>query len=393
MIHDYMICNIILGQAIAGQWQVSPKTNIAIANGRISYIGPDKVDAKQIYNGRGRLLTPALIDCHTHLVYGGNRAHEFDLRLNGASYQDIAKQGGGINYTVQQTQKASEKTLYQQAKVRLNHFMQQGVATIEIKSGYGQNIHDELKQLRIARQLAQNHKMRIIPTYLGAHSAPAGADKGQFIAQCISDLDMVKQSGLAQQVDGFCENIGFTTNQCEEYLTRAKQLGFAIKLHSDQLSNIGGTPMAVRLGALSVDHLEYIDESDCQILGNSSTIAVLLPAAFYYLRETTRPPIGLMRQYGVKMAVASDCNPGSSPCHSLLLSMNMASVLWQMTPAEVFCGVTHHAALALGLENLGLIKEGYIADMALWNCTHPNQLIYNIGYNPHHKTMVAGEWR
>lgn len=339
----------------------------------------------------GRLATPGLIDCHTHLVYGGSRAREFEMRLNGASYEEVARAGGGIVSTVSATREASEATLLADALVRVDQLIAEGVTTVEVKSGYGLDFDTERKMLRVARSLEAMRPVRVSTTFLGAHATPKGMDPDIYLDEvCLPALEACHGAGLVDAVDGFCEGIAFSPAQIERVFERAKALDLPVKLHAEQLSNIGGTPLAAHYGALSVDHVEYANHDDAKTLAKSGTVAVLLPGAFYTLRETQAPPVDAFRAEGVPMAVATDWNPGSSPLGSLLLAMNMACTLFRLTPAESLAGTTKQAARALGYNDAGIIAPGMRADLAIWDVTDPAELSYRIGSNPLHKRIFGG---
>jgi imidazolonepropionase len=339
----------------------------------------------------GRLITPALIDCHTHIVHGGNRAREFEMRLNGASYEEIARAGGGIVSTVAATRGASEAELLQSALPRVDALMAQGVATVEIKSGYGLDQDTELKMLRVARALGEARPIRVVTSFLGAHAVPKGSDADSYIDQiCIQTLRAAHDEGLVDAVDGFCEGIAFDTRQIARVFDVALDLGLAVKLHAEQLSHLGGTALAARYKALSADHVEYATEADAKALAASGTVAVLLPGAYYTIHETQAPPVQAFRDHGVPMAVGTDWNPGSSPLGSLLLAMNMACTFFRLTPAEALAGTTRNAARALGLTDCGIITPGMRADLAIWNVSDPAELSYGIGINPLHSRMYGG---
>ncbi len=341
----------------------------------------------------GRLVTPALIDCHTHIVHGGNRAQEFEMRLEGASYEEVARAGGGIVSTVKATRAASEAELLSSALPRVDALLAEGVTTIEVKSGYGLDIETELAMLCAARAIETERPVRVRTSFLGAHAVPPefkGRPDAYIDEICIPALDAAHAAGLADAVDGFCEGIAFTPEQVERVFTRASDLGIPVKLHAEQLSNLGGTKLAARYRALSADHVEYATDEDAAALAASGSAAVLLPGAFYTLRETQVPPVDAFRKHGVPMAVATDCNPGSSPMTSLLLAMNMACTLFRMTPEEALAGVTVNAARALGLNDCGRIAPGHRADLAVWNVDQPAELAYRIGSNPLHRRIFGG---
>lgn len=371
---------------------------IAINNKTIAWVGsaeamPDEYQAWSKLSLDGRLITPALIDCHTHIVFGGNRANEFEMRLNGASYEEVARAGGGIVSTVKATRNASVDELVEGALQRVDAMLAEGITTIEVKSGYGLDIDTELNMLRAARMLEGKRKVRIITSFLGAHAVPDEYDGNPdaYIQDvCIPALRVAHDEGLVDAVDGFCEGIAFLPEQIAKVFDVAKNLGIPIKLHAEQLSNLGGAKLAAQYGALSVDHIEYLDEEGVKAIANSGTTAVILPGAFYTLRETQIPPIELLRKHNVPMAIATDCNPGSSPMTSLLLAMNMGCTLFRMTPQEVLKGATINAAKALGLQNLGTIEVGKSAELAVWNIEHPAELAYRIGFNPLH-SIIKGE--
>lgn len=339
----------------------------------------------------GRLVTPALIDCHTHIVHGGNRAREFEMRLNGASYAEIARAGGGIVSTVAATRGASEADLLASALPRVDALIAQGVSVVEVKSGYGLDGDTELKMLRVARALGQQRPIRVVTTFLGAHAVPKGMDADTYIdTVCLPTLEAAHAEGLVDAVDGFCEGIAFDTKQIARVFDKARALGLPVKLHAEQLSHIGGTALAAEYGALSADHVEYATATDAAALAAAGAVAVLLPGAFYTIHETQTPPVQAFRDHGVAMAVGTDWNPGSSPLGSLLLAMNMACTLFRLTPAEALTGTTRNAARALGLTDCGVIATGMRADLAIWNVSDPAELSYGIGINPLHKRVFGG---
>ncbi|MEE3045744.1 MAG: imidazolonepropionase [Pseudomonadota bacterium] len=372
---------------------------IAIQDGLIDWVGSnDEVPAKYLVQAsrdlEGRLITPALIDCHTHVVYGGNRAVEFEMRLEGASYEEIARAGGGIVSTVTATRQADVDQLVKTALPRVDALLAEGVSVIEVKSGYGLDRDTELNMLRAARKIATLRPVRIKATFLGAHATPAEfkGEPDRYIDEvCIPALRAAHAEGLVDAVDGFCEGIAFNTDQIKRVFNVARELGIPVKLHAEQLSNIGGTRLAAEYGAISIDHVEYANEDDARAMAKSGSVAVLLPGAFYTLHETRLPPIADFRKHGVPMAVATDCNPGTSPLMSILLTMNMTCTLFRLTPEEALCGATKHAATALGLSDTGQIKAGLRADLAIWDIEHPAELSYRIGFNPLFERIFGGE--
>ena len=371
---------------------------VAVVDGKIAWVGPQKnlpttyAKFKTSAHG-GRLITPALIDCHTHVVHGGNRAAEFELRLNGASYEEVARSGGGIISTVSATRAARVEDLIAQALPRLDAMLAEGVTTIEVKSGYGLDRETELNMLRAARALPKHRPIRVVTSFLGAHAVPADyKDRADaYITEvCIPTLRAAHSEGLVDAVDGFCEGIAFSPKQIARVFDVAQELGLPVKLHAEQLSNLGGAKLAASYGALSADHIEYLDGDGVDALAKAGTVAVILPGAFYTLRETQMPPIELLRAAGVPMALATDCNPGSAPMTSLLLTMNMGCTLFRMTPEEALRGVTIHAARALGLSDCGSLAVGQRADLAIWDVSHPAELAYRIGFNPLHARIFGG---
>lgn len=372
---------------------------LAIQDGKVAWIGkstaiPDQFNAYHIEDLGGALVTPSLIDCHTHLVFGGNRAREFEMRLDGASYEEIARSGGGIISTVKATRAASDEELLESALRRLDDLIGEGVGVVEIKSGYGLTIKDEMRMLRVARQLEKKRPIKIVTTWLAAHAVPPEyADgSGAYIDEIvIPGMKMAADEGLVDAVDVFCESIGFSLSQTERVFQAAKTLGLPVKLHAEQLSDQKGSLLAARYDGLSADHLEYLKETDVPTFAASDTVAVLLPGAFYTLKETKLPPIEALRRHNVDMAIATDCNPGSSPISSLLTIMNMACTEFSMTPEEALTGVTRCAAKALGLsEQHGVIAVGRDANFAVWDVDHPAELSYWVGKSPLIKTISRG---
>ena len=368
---------------------------------RIAFVGRDAdlpastAMSAEVVDCEGRWITPGLIDCHTHLVHAGNRANEFEMRLAGATYEEVARAGGGIVSSVRALRAASEDDLVAETLPRLDALIAEGVTTVEVKSGYGLDLVNEVKSLRAARRLAEERPVSVTTTFLGAHALPpeAAGDKDAFIDRVATDiLPAIAAQGLADAVDGFCEGIAFSPEQIERIFQAARAHGLPVKLHADQLSNLGGAELAARYGALSADHLEYTDEGGARAMAKAGTVAVILPGAFYFIRETRKPPVDLFRRHGVAMAVATDCNPGTSPLTSLLLTMNMAATLFGMTVEECLLGVTRHAAAALGLAaETGTLEVGKRADLAIWNIGRPAELVYRMGFNPLHARIWRGK--
>lgn len=376
-----------------GPYGIIENGALAIGGGKIAWVGERKKlssdlrsKAAHVLDGQGGWLTPGLVDCHTHLVYGGSRAREFELRLQGATYEEIARQGGGIRSTVTATREADEVSLLKQSAPRLAALMQEGVTTVEIKSGYGLDLETEIRMLRVARALGEQYPVTVIPTFLGAHALPPEYEgrSDQYIDfVCNQVLPQVAAQKLALAVDAFCESIGFTVEQTERVFKAAKNLGLAVKLHAEQLSDLQGSALAARYGALSADHLEYVSEEGVKAMSGSGTVAVLLPGAFYFLRETRVPPVDLLRRYSVPIALSTDCNPGSSPAVSLLLMLNMACTFFRLTPEEALAGVTRNGARALGRHHeIGTLEPGKDADFVNWDISEPAELSYCIGANP-----------
>jgi imidazolonepropionase len=374
---------------------------LAISDGKIVWLGKEgdlptcNLETVNVIDGLGKWLTPGLVDCHTHLVYGGNRANEFEMRLEGKSYQEIANAGGGIVSTVSATRNATESELLASALPRLTALHHQGVTTLEIKSGYGLDTINEIKMLKVAGQLAEQLPVTIKRTFLGAHALPVEyKDKPDAYIElvCNEMIPLIAKDKLADAVDVFCESIGFSVEQTEQVFSSAKKHGLPIKVHAEQLSNLGGTALAAKYSALSSDHIEFLDEAGIKAMKKADMTAVLLPGAFYFLRETQLPPMDLLRKHGVPMAIATDANPGSSPINNIQLMLNMACTLFRLTPAEALAGVTCHGAKALGLsENKGQLSLGFDADIALWNIDRPAELCYQFGVNPLDTLFVAGQ--
>jgi imidazolonepropionase len=373
------------------------KAAVAVRDGRIAWMGaeqdvPSTFSAFPHVSQQGRLMTPGLIDCHTHVVFGGNRAAEFEMRLKGASYEEVARAGGGIISTVTATRTATEAQLIASALPRVDAMLAEGICVIEVKSGYGLDIETELRMLRAARAIGKQRPVQIVTTFLGAHAIPPefkNRADAYIDDVCIPALRAAHAEGLVDAVDGFCEGIAFSPAQMARVFDVAKSLKLPVKLHAEQLSNLGGAKLAAGYGALSVDHIEYLDEEGVAAIAKSGTIAVILPGAFYTLREKQVPPVEALRRHGVPMAIATDCNPGSSPMTSLLLAMNMGCTLFRMTPEEALRGVTVNAARALGHSDCGTIEVGKRADLAVWNVEHPAELAYRIGFNPLHTSLFG----
>lgn len=373
---------------------------IAVKDGRIVFVGPESelpsnfIAEAETIDCDGRWITPGLIDCHTHLVFGGNRAMEFEMRLNGASYEEIAKAGGGIVSSVRDTRTRSEDELIAEALPRLDTLLAEGVSTIEIKSGYGLDIDTELKMLRVARRLETSRPVRVLTSYLAAHATPAeykGRNADYIADVVLPGMERAHHEKLVDAVDGFCEGIAFSVEEMRVVFDKAKALGLPIKLHAEQLSNLHGAELAASYGALSADHLEYLDEAGAKALATSDAVAVLLPGAFYALRETKLPPMQALRDAGAEIALATDCNPGTSPLTSLLLTMNMGATLFRMTVDECLTATTRNAAKALGiLAETGTLEVGKSADLAIWNIERPAELVYRIGFNPLHARIFKG---
>lgn len=395
LLHNCRIATIKPGGVAYG---LDTSDAIVIEGDRIAWVGEtgsvpaDLAEARDV-DLDGRLVTPGLIDCHTHLVFGGNRAREFEMRLNGASYEEVARAGGGIVSTVTATRAASLEDLITTALPRLDALIAEGVTTVEIKSGYGLDHETELRMLRAARRLAELRPVQVQTSFLGAHAVPAefDGDGDRYIDEvCLPTLRAAHGEGLVDAVDAFCEGIAFQPDQVARVFEVARELGLPVKIHAEQLSNLGGAKMAAGFGAISADHVEYIDEEGVRAMAGAGTSAVILPGAFYTLRETQAPPVEMFRKYNVPMALATDANPGSSPMTSVLLAMNMGSTLFRMTPEEALAGVTRNAARALGLSDRGMIAPGQRADLAVWDIAAPAELAYRIGFNPLYKRIYGG---
>lgn len=373
---------------------------IAAREGRIVFAGPENElpsaarAAERLIDCEGRWITPALIDCHTHLVYGGDRAHEFELRLVGASYEQIAREGGGILSTVRATRAATEDELMRSALKRLEALIAEGVGTVEVKSGYGLELDAERKSLSVARRLAKQRNVAIRTTFLGAHALPPEfASRREAYVAYVADtmIPTLASEGLIDAVDGFCEKIAFTRDEIARVFAAARQAGLPVKLHADQLSNSGGAALAANFGALSADHLEYADEEGVAAMANAGVVAVLLPGAYYVLKERQAPPVDLMRKHHVPIAAATDSNPGTSPMTSLLLALNMGATLFGLTVDECLAGATRNAARALGLATeIGTLEVGKWADLAIWDIERPAELVYRLGFNPLHARVWRG---
>jgi imidazolonepropionase len=374
---------------------------LGVAGGTLAFVGR-RADlpgapaalAREVRDGAGGVVTPGLIDCHTHLVHGGNRAREFEMRLNGATYEQIARAGGGIVSTVRATRELDEAALVAASLPRLDALLREGVTTVEIKSGYGLSTDAELRQLRAARRLGALRPVDVRTTFLGAHALPPefAGDADGYVALIVDEmLPRVAAERLADAVDAFCERIAFSPAQTRRVFDAARALGLPVKLHAEQLSDQGGAALAAEFGALSADHLEWLAEGGAEAMARAGTVAVLLPGAFYFLRETKLPPIDLLRRLGVRMALATDCNPGTSPITSPLLILNMGCTLFRLTPEESLAGMTREAARALGLADRGVLAEGMRADAVLWRIAHPAELAYAIGLNPRVCTLRGGE--
>ncbi|MEX0143306.1 imidazolonepropionase [Massilia sp. LMS1-1-1.1] len=396
---DMVIHNVHLATMEHGYGELLDAA-IAVKDGRIAWFGPgDELPASgaALHDGQGCWLTPGLIDCHTHIVHAGNRSDEFEARLNGASYEDISRAGGGIMSTVRATRAASDDELLRQSLPRVLALLAEGVTTLEIKSGYGLDADSEAKMLRVARRIGEQLPLTVRTTFLGAHALPpeyAGRPDAYIELLCARMLPQLANDGLVDAVDAFCERIGFTPAQTQRMFDAARALGLPVKLHAEQLSDLGGAALVARYDGLSADHLEFLSEEGVAAMAQHGTVAVLLPGAYYFLRETQPPPVAALRAAGVPMAVSTDCNPGTSPMTSLLLAMNMACTLWRLTPQEALAGCTIHAARALGLQDrTGSLVVGKRADFALWRIARPADLAYALGLNPCAGVVHGGVWR
>ena len=379
-------------------WGLIARGALVTEGDRIAWVGdeasiPAGLDAPVERDLGGALVTPGLVDCHTHLVYGGQRAAEFELRLQGTSYEQIARAGGGIRSTVAATRAASDDALFAAARARAHALMSEGVTTLEVKSGYGLSLHDEARCLGVARRLGRELPLAVRTTFLGAHALPPEYEgrADDYIDAVCAWLPALHAQGLVDAVDAFCETIGFTPAQTRRVFDAARQLGLPVKLHAEQLSDQGGAALAAGYGALSCDHLEYLSDDGVAAMARAGSVAVLLPGAFYFLRETKLPPVAALRAAGVPIAIASDHNPGSSPGLSLLLMISMACTFFRMTPEEAVRGVTVHGARALGLTDRGTLATGQRADFAVWDLGHPNELAYWFGRNPCRRVIAGGE--
>ena len=394
---DLLLTDAKLATMVGDDYGIVEDGALAIRDGTIAWLGPaaeiPPLDAAESRSAGGRWLTPALIDCHTHLAFAGNRAAEFEQRLKGVSYEDIARAGGGIMSTVRATRDASGDELLEQSRVRLLQLRREGCATVEIKSGYGLDVTTETRLLAIARELGRTTGITVRTTFLGAHAVPAEyRDRSDDYIDLVVDemLPAVATGGLADAVDAYCESIAFSADQVARVFEKAADVGLPVKLHADQLSDGGGAELAASFGALSADHLEYTHFNGVKALADAGTVAVLLPGAFLTLGETTRPPVNPLRDEGVPIAIASDCNPGTSPVCSIRTTMTLATTLFGLTPEECLAGVTRNAARALGLRDRGTLETGRRADIAVWDIGHPQELSYWIGMNELAELLVAG---
>ncbi|MDH4480450.1 MAG: imidazolonepropionase [Rhodoferax sp.] len=396
-------CTLATLQADAAQpYGLVPDGALVVQGSTLKWVGPLaelpaalRAECSAQHDAGGALITPGLIDCHTHLVYAGDRAAEFEQRLQGVGYEEIARQGGGIASTVRATRAASAEELRSSAARRLRDLLSEGVTTVEIKSGYGLALEHERKCLQVARSLATDHAVSVRATFLGAHALPPefAGQSDAYLDEVLRMLPRLHAEGLVDAVDAFCERIAFSPAQTARLFEAARALGLPVKLHAEQLSDSGGAQLAAGYGALSCDHLEWLSDEGASAMAQAGSVAVLLPGAFYFLRETKLPPMDLLRHHGVPMAVSTDSNPGTSPCTSLLLMLNMACTLFRLTPEEALAGVTRHAAQALGLKDRGVLAPGLRADFVLWDVQHPAQLAYALGANPLIQTIFEGQVR
>jgi imidazolonepropionase len=400
---ELLLVNARIATLRGGRYALIENAALHARDGRIAWIGPMKDLSPKLRRGgseridaKGGLVTPGFVDCHTHLVYAGDRAHEFEMRLKGASYAEIAEAGGGILSTVKATRAATNAELRAVSSVRLAALMSEGVTTVEIKSGYGLDVENELRCLRIARSLAADHSVSIATTLLGAHAIPPefkGRADAYVDEVCERMIPRAAAEGLASAVDGFCETIAFSREQVRRVFEAAQRHGLRVKLHADQLSDAGGAELAAEFEALSADHLEYANEEGVVALAKAGCVAVVLPGAYYFLREKRAPPIDLLRKHGVPIAIATDCNPGTSPTTSILTTMNMACTLFGLTPEEALAGATCHAAAALGFDDRGTLEEGRRADFALWDAGDPVQLAWQIAGQKPRSVVFEGRVR
>jgi len=373
---------------------------LAISGDRIAWVGaardlPEEFSSAPRRDLGGRIVTPGLIDCHTHIVFGGDRAREFEMRLEGAGYEEIARAGGGIVSSVRATRAANEAALVAAALARVDALLAEGVTTLEIKSGYGLDVESERKMLRVARAVGEARPVQVVTSWLAAHAVPPEYrnNRDAYLRDVVlAGMDAAHADGLIDAVDGFCEGIAFAPSEIARVFDHAAKLGLPVKLHAEQLSDLGGAALAARHGALSADHLEWLGQDGIDAMATAGTVAVLLPGAFYTLRETRLPPVQGLRDAGVPIALATDCNPGTSPLTSILLAMNMGATLFRLTPAECLAGVTRNAARALGLADRGTIAAGQRADLAIWDIAEPAELSYRIGFNPLHARVFGGEF-
>ena len=395
---DLLFTNVSLATMVGGYGE-QPDAALAVKDGRIAWIGPraQAPQATREHDCGGAWMTPGLVDCHTHIVHAGNRSNEWEARLNGATYEDIARQGGGIMSTVRATREADVDALVAASLPRVQAMLREGVTTLEIKSGYGLELESEARMLQAARRIGELLPVRVTTTFLGAHALPpefAGRADDYVTEVCERMLPRLAEQGLVDAVDAFCERIGFSNAQTGRIFAAARKLGLPVKLHAEQLSDQQGAALVARFGGLSADHLEYLSPEGIAAMADAGTVAVLLPGAYYFLRETVQPPVAALREAGVPMAVSTDCNPGTSPMTSLLLAMNMACTLWRLTPQEALLGTTANAARALGLQNeIGTLEVGKHADLALWDIERPADLAYAIGFNPCKAVCKAGALR